>query len=520
MPKINKNLPSVIIFGRTNVGKSTLFNRLTEKNQALVSKIEGTTRDSNIGQVDWRGKTFELIDTGGIIDIKYLEGKKAKTGKLRHSFSEASDIEEKVQIQAREMLKRADLILFMVDAAIGILPQDKQMALFLKKITAGRRSPTSDIPAVLNGNDTADLETLPPAATAVKNNVILVVNKVDNQKLRKEIAEFHKLSLGEPIPVSAATGSGTGDLLDVIIKNLKFKIGNLDEKNEKSQIANRKSTIDIVILGQPNVGKSSLLNSILGAERVIVSPAPHTTREPQDTLMEYKNQAVKLVDTAGISKKGKQAAYGKKEKKYALEKMGIAKSLGSLNKVDIVLMMIDISKPITRQDLKIVEEIVERKKSIIIIANKWDMVEERNTKEYTEYLRDKLPFISWAPIQFASALTGEKVKKIMDLILEISEQRKKTITDSQANSFLMRVVKKHKPAKGKGLKRPRIHKFRQVKSDPPVFELRVGANDDLHFSYVRFIENRLRDKFGFLGTPITIYVKKNKTVHGKSEEKT
>ena len=488
MLKPNKNLPSVVIFGRTNVGKSTLFNRLTEKNQALVSKIEGTTRDSNLGAVDWRGKSFELIDTGGIMNIKYLTGKKTETG----------DIEEKVQIQAREMLKRADLILFMVDAVAGIMPQDRQMAMFLKKNIPAKKSPQ-------------------PPFTKGGNNIILVVNKVDSQKLRKEIAEFHKLALGEPILISAATGSGTGDLLDIIVEKLR-KIADprgLRARRPRGSAIGGQQSIDVCIFGQPNVGKSCLLNSILGEERVIVSPAPHTTREPQDTIMEYKNQTVKLIDTAGISKKGKQAAYGKKEKKYALEKMGIAKSLGSLNKVDIVLMMIDISKPITRQDLKIIEEIVERKKSIIIIANKWDLVEERNTKEYTEYLRDKLPFISWAPIQFTSALTGEKVKKIMDLILEISEQRKKEITDSQANSFLMRIVKRHRPAKGKGLKHPHIHKFKQARSDPPVFELRIGAKDDLHFSYVRFIENRLREKFGFLGTPITIYVDKNKAIHGQ-----
>jgi GTP-binding protein len=466
-----KQHSSVVIFGRTNVGKSTLFNKLTEKNQALVSKIEGTTRDSNIGTVNWRGKSFELIDTGGILDIKYLTSKKAKT----------DDIEEKVQVQAREMIKRADLILFMVDAISGLLPQDKQMALFLKK------------------------------SISKANNIFLVVNKVDNQKLRKELTEFHKLSLGEPIPISSSTGSGTGDLLDIIVKKLPSK---KEITDSQFQIPD---SINVCILGQPNVGKSSLLNSMLGEDRVIVSPVPHTTREPQDTLINYKGQSVKLIDTAGISKKGKQQAYKKREKKYALEKLGIAKSLKSLDKSNIALFMVDISETITRQDLKIVEEIINRKKSLIIIANKWDRVKERSTKEYTQYLNSKLPFALWAPIQFTSALTGEKVKKVMDLILEINEQRKKEITDSQLNTFLMRIVKIHKPAKGKGLKHPHIHKFKQVKSNPPVFELRIGAKDDLHFSYVRFIENRLRDKFGFLGTPITIYVVKNKAIHGKHD---
>jgi GTP-binding protein len=475
MSKTTKQLPQVAIFGRTNVGKSMLFNKLTEKNQALVSNIAGTTRDSNIGEVEWRGKKFKVIDTGGIMDIKFLEGKKEKT----------NDIEAEVQKQARDIIKRADLVLFMVDALSGLLPQDRQMALLVKKI-------------------------LPPIKGGKKGGVILVINKVDSQKIRKTTAEFYKLSLGEPALISAATGSGTGDLLDIIIKKLPTI--------KKSKILDPEllipGTINVSILGQPNVGKSSLLNSILGEKRVIVSPTPHTTREPQDTFLEYQGQDIKLIDTAGISKKGKQTAYGKKEKKYALEKMGIAKSLSSLDKSDIVLFVIDISEPITRQDLKVLEEIVERKKSLVLIANKWDLVPEKDTKKYTEYLRGKLPFINWAPIQFTSALTGEKTRKVLDLILEMSEQRKKEISDSILNSFLMRIVKKHKPSKGKGSKHPRIHKFNQVKSNPPIFELRIGSKDDLHFSYVRFIENRLREKFGFLGTPITIYVGKNKAVHG------
>ena len=470
-------LPSVVIFGRTNVGKSTLFNKLTEKNQALVSKIHGTTRDSNIGEVSWARKTFELIDTGGILDIKFLEGKKLKT----------SDIEANVQKQAREMIKKADLVLFMVDAVSGLLPQDKQMIIIIKKM-------------------------LPKA-----KNIILVINKVDNPKIRKEVSDFHKLSLGEPSLISANTGSGTGDLLDIVVDRLP-KTKAIKKKDEEEDEENK--TINVLIFGQPNVGKSSLLNSILGEKRVIVSPIAHTTREPQDTTLQYKDRNFKLIDTAGISKKGKQVAYKKKDRGRVLEKLGISKTLLTLDKSDVVLMMIDISKPITRQDLKILEEIiVERRKSLIIIANKWDLVEERDTKKYTEYLKGKLPFASWAPIQFTSAMTGEKVKKIMDLVLEISEQRKKSITDSQLNSFLMKIVKRHRPAKGKGLKHPHIHKFKQVKSNPPVFEIRIGARDNLHFSYVRFIENRLREKFGFLGTPLSMYVVRNKTIHGKHEKK-
>lgn len=474
MKHLNKNLPKIIIFGRTNVGKSTLFNRLTEKNQALISSIEGTTRDSNIGQVNWGGKSFELIDTGGIIDLKYLFGKKEKT----------ETIEAKVQKQAHGLLSQADLILFTVDAISGLLPQDKQMALFLKQINKNL------------------------------NNIILVVNKADNPRLRKETIEFHKLALGEPVPVSANTGSGTGDLLDIIINRLRK-----DKKLKKEITPSPDSEqIKVCIIGKPNVGKSSLINSILGEERVIVSPIPHTTREPQDTVIEYKDRLIKFIDTAGISKRGKQTAYTKKEKMNALEKYGIEKSLKVLEKSDIALLVLDISEDITRQDARIVEEIFNSKKSLIIIANKWDLIPERDTEKYKDYIYDKFPFALWAPIQFTSALTHEKVQKIIDLIKEVDEQRKVEITDSGANSFLMRLVKRHKPAKGKGLRHPHIHEFKQAKSNPPIFELRIGAKDNLHFSYVRFIENRLREKYGFLGTPITIRVEKNKLIHGKHDD--
>ncbi|MBI2459898.1 MAG: 50S ribosome-binding GTPase, partial [Parcubacteria group bacterium] len=254
--KENRLLPLVVIFGRANVGKSTLFNCLTEKRQALVSAIAGTTRDSNLGQVNWRDRGFELVDTGGIIDLKYLFKKTAPK----------DDIASQVQKQASQYLKQADLVVFLVDNKTGLLPQDKKMALLIKK-------------------------NVDPA------KVLLTVNKVDGPNDRLKISEFYKLSLGDPCPVSAANGSGAGDLLDVIVEKLKFtaKTGEAEKAEE--------NLIKICIIGQPNVGKSSLLNSILGYERVIVSPEPHTTREPRHTKIIYQGQPLLLIDTAGISKK-------------------------------------------------------------------------------------------------------------------------------------------------------------------------------------------------------------------------
>lgn len=461
--KETKKLPLVVIYGRTNVGKSTLFNCLIENNQALVSDISGTTRDSNLGIVEWSNSVFELVDTAGLLDDIYLTSKKIK--------SDDQDIDIKTQKQAKEYLDKADVLIFLVDTKAGLMPEDTKLAKTINKIEK------------------------------YKKKTLLIANKVDSFNLMPEVAQFNKLGLGEPIPVSAASGSQTGDLLDKIVKLIKKPNSKIEKTEEKDD----KETVKVCLIGKPNVGKSSLLNSILGYERVIVSPIAHTTREPQHTDLIYKEKKIRLVDTAGISKKG--------QKTKGLEKPGILKSLKSLDKADIALLVIDISEPITHQDLKLVEEIVERQKSLIIIANKWDAVENRDTKKWTDYLYGKMPFATWAPLQFLSAKTGEKVQKILDIILDVYSGRSLQISDSQADKFMKRVVKIHKPAKGKGLKAPRIYEFKQVKHNPPAFIIRIGPDDNLHFSYVRFMENRLREKFGFLGTPIRMKITQNKKSH-------
>jgi len=451
----SSKLPLVAIFGRVNVGKSTLFNRLAEKDKALVSKIAGTTRDANHAQVSWRGYSFLLVDTGGIMELKHLVEKKRPT----------DDIEAKVQKQARDYLSRADLILFLVDTRAGLLPDDKQIALFLKK-------------------------------NNLTTKLILVANKADSPNLRKETAEFNRLGLGEPLPISAANGSGTGDLLDKIISFLPTK-AETKEKNE---------AIKVGIIGQPNVGKSSLLNAILGEEKVIVSPTPHTTREPQDTELVYQDKNIILIDTAGISKKG-QASVRAKSKRQTLEKLSIAKSLKILKQADVALLVIDITRRLTRQDARLVEEILAKKASLIIVANKWDLITEKDEKKFKEYIYHTLPFVSWAPIIFVSAKTGKRVKKILDLVLEIATQRKQTISENALAKFLKSLIKRHPPTGRRG-RHPYIYEIKQTDIAPPAFIVRLRPGDNLSESYRRFIENYLREKFNFLGTPLVVYIEK------------
>ena len=383
-------------------------------------------------------------------------------------------INQKTQKQVYELIKKADLLFFVVDNKDGILVEDKNMIRFLKKRN-------------------------------YQNKTFLIVNKVDSFKQRLEASQFNKLSLGEPLLISSLTGSGLGDLLDLTVDFFKNdKKINIKESKEKDY-----ERINLCIIGKPNVGKSSLLNSFLGYERTIVSDIPHTTREPQSSEIVYKDKIINIIDTAGISRRGL--------KTKRLEKYGIIKSKQSLKKSDIVLLILDINDLLTKQDARIVEEITDLGKSFIIIANKWDLIEDRDTKKWTREINIRLPFILWAPILFISAKTGRKTNKIFDLVLKINESRKKKLSDTTLDRFLNKMIKIHKPSKGKGIKHPRIFNLKQTWSNPPRFEVKIGSQEDLHDSYLRFLENRIREKFDFVGTPIRVSVKKNKKIHGQRE---
>lgn len=480
----NKKASLVVLFGRTNVGKSTLFNVLTGKKIALVSDIEGSTRDANTGMVDWQGKKFKLVDTGGILDVRHLN----KTKREIKEIGQTDDIDAKVQQQARDYLKKADLILFMVDAQTGIIGDDKIMALALKKI-------------------------IPQA-----KNVLLVVNKSDSPKLRRDVNDFNKLALGDPISVSAVTSSGTGDLLDIVVKRLKVrKTKDVDIEKDADK------TINVTIIGKPNVGKSSFINKLIDrfstdedAQRMITSATAHTTREPKDIQLNYENYIINLIDTAGISKSARKNL--KKGRSHdALEKFSIEKSIATLGKADIAMLMIDIHEGITQQESKIIDDIIERQVSLIIVANKWDLVEDRDTKKYKQTIYNEFPYATWAPIQFISALTGEKVEKTLEMIVRLANARKTEINENYLTKFLLRIVKKHAPVRGGGVKNPYIYKLRQKRSNPPKFEIVIGSDDNIDQTYVRYIENRLRENFKIEGTPVFVSVIRKKGVHGQHD---
>lgn len=454
-----KKLPKVIIIGRSNVGKSTLFNRLIEKPKALISKKAGTTRDINIGQVYWQGINFELLDTGGIETI--IPSKKLEKLSPQLNIDYALDIIKKTQ----EGLKEADLILFLVDTQAGLLPQDKELTKVLKKLN---------------------------------KEIIFVANKTDSLKSREKTADFYKLGFGEPAYVSAINGSGTGDLLDLVIKKLK-KIKKV-RKSEKFEI---KNAIKVAILGKPNVGKSSLLNVIIGEERAIVSPLAHTTREAIDTYLEYNKQNFILIDTAGIRKQPKV--------KKGLEKISVKKSLNNAKSSDICFLLIDIDQPISVQDNKLSKILIEANVSIIIIANKWDKIKDKDTKsqkKFTQHIYKNFPYLTWAPIFFVSALTGKHVHNILDKTIEIYNNRQSELSDSSLSKFLKQAIKKHKPTKAKGVKHPYLKNLKQIKTNPPKFELQIGAKDNLNQSYIKYLENSLRKKFKLDGTPVKIILKK------------
>ncbi|NCO04715.1 MAG: ribosome biogenesis GTPase Der [Candidatus Magasanikbacteria bacterium] len=455
------NLPVIVLVGRVNVGKSTLFNKLIEQSKALVSDIPGTTRTPNEGVVLWRGKHAKVIDTGGL------------------TFTDEIPLEQAILRQSEIAMKQADVILFVTDAKTGILPQEKELAKRLRRIN------------------------LKP--------VLVVANKADNNDIRNNFQSYEwlKLGLGEAFPISAASGFNVGDLLDEV-----YRLLHSTSTRPKKNIIEPKDHIRISLIGKPNVGKSSLFNKLIGEEKVIVSDLAHTTREPYDTLMVYPyttpegktlQQHITFVDTAGIRRKSKVDR--------GLENEGIHKSIKSIEDSDIVLFVIDGSQPISSQDRQLGGLLEKRGTSVIILINKWDLSEdkeEEHQKKAMEMVKSHFPHLKFAPVLLVSGKTGYRTHNIFPEIMTVWKARHTQVPIKQLEYFLLQATRTHKPSRGKGTRQPKVMGIRQIATAPPVFEVFIKYRTSIHRSYINFLENKLREEFDFIGSPIIIKLRKTK----------
>ncbi len=445
--------PLVALVGRPNVGKSTLFNRILGQRLAIVEDLPGTTRDRLYGDTEWNGREFSLVDTGGFEQDQ--DSRPPTPGDLGHLVGVESGLFlTEVKNQAHLAMDEADVIVFIVDGTTGITVGDELVAAILRR---------SEKP------------------------VILVVNKADNKSAKESAVEFYALGLETPHPVSALHGYGTGDLLDTIVEALP-EVEETEEEDDRLKIA---------IVGRPNVGKSSLLNKILGYERVIVSSVPGTTRDAIDTTITFEGEEIVLIDTAGIRRRGKIEP--------GVEKHSFLRAIKAIRRADVCLLVIDAMDAVTAQDAHIAGYILEAYKSVIVVINKWDLV-PKNTytmDEYTQQIRRELRFLDYVPVVFTSALTGQRVQKVLSLALQVYEQRLRRISTGALNRLLREVVAKNPP---KGAKRQalRFYYLTQASVAPPTFIFFVNHAKLVHFTYQRYLENQLREVYQFLGTPLKL----------------
>lgn len=452
--------PIVALVGRPNVGKSTLFNRLTGERLAIVDEIPGTTRDRLLAEAEWSGYFFYVMDTGGIDPTK---GK----GQAPLSIGSKAFIRQ-IRQQAELAMLESDVIVFVVDGQSGVTPADHEIADILRRKQREVKG-----------------KFLPP--------VILAVNKAESLKIRQSAAEFYELGLGEPCAVSALHGTGTGDMLDEVIGYIDAMGEDFDEDD----------SVKIAIVGKPNVGKSSLLNKIAGQERAIVSDIPGTTRDAVDTKLVFNDLPITLIDTAGIRRRGKVSP--------GVEKYSVIRSMNAIERADVALLVIDAASNITAQDTHIAGYIKDAFKSAVVVVNKWDLIEKDTytINTYTEKIRQELNFMDYVPLIFISAKTGQRVHKVLPLALKVQEERLIRLSTSQINKIIQTAQDMH-PAPSKTGRSLRIYYGTQVRNDPPTFMLYVNDPELGHFSYLRYIENQFREHYPFIGTPIRLVLKRRR----------
>ncbi len=434
---------TVAIIGKPNVGKSTFFNYLVGERKSIVEDTPGVTRDRIYGETNWRGKKFTLIDTGGI--------------------EEKSEdvIASQMRMQAEIAIELADVVIFITDVLTGVTSVDQEIALMLKK---------------------------------AKKNIILVCNKVDDfKRFESDIYEFYNLGLGKPHPISSANAKGIGDVLDAVYEYLPKDDDNQDEEDK----------IKVAVIGKPNVGKSSLINKILGENRLIVSNVAGTTRDAIDSEYENSHGKYIFIDTAGLRRHSK---VDEKIEKYSVLRTSLA-----IERADVCILMIDANEGVTEQDAKIAGEAHESGRAVIIAINKWDEYEKENgtLEKYTKEVYSKLAYLSYAPIIFISAKTGQRVDKIFEMINEVSNNNSMRIPTSNLNELLVEAIAMVQPPTDKG-RRLKIYYMTQVSTRPPTFAVFVNSKKLFHFSYQRYLVNKLRQEYGFNGTPIKMLAREKK----------
>lgn len=429
--------PIVAIVGRQNVGKSTLLNRAAGKPIAIVEDLPGTTRDRVLADVSWNGVEFVMVDTGG------LEPRVP------------SAIDQMVKAQVDAAIAEADAIVFVVDVKEGMVPADQDVADMLRK--AGKP-------------------------------VALAVNKADNTRLEGAVAEFYRLGLGEPMAISAYHGRRIAELLDRVVSLLPARL--------PSEVAPQ--VVKVAIVGRPNVGKSMLLNALLGEERAIVDEAPGTTRDAVDSLLDFEGRGVLFIDTAGIRRRGRI--------EVGVEQHSVIRTLRAIERADIALLVLDVAEPATAQDTHIAGYIQQAARGVALIVNKWDLIEDKNKAEYDRHVRSQFKFMSYAPLVYISAKLGWDVDKIMPLVFQIYDKRAKRLPRAAVNAVVQDALAvQNLPRVGK--RQLKVFGAAQSGVNPPTFTFSVNDAKLVHFSYRRYLENRLRQAFGFTGTPLRLVFK-------------
>ena len=453
------SLPVVAIVGRPNVGKSTLFNRLVGERLAIVEDIPGTTRDRVYATADWNGRDFRVVDTGGL------------------EIEPGTPIEASVQDQARVAVEEADLILFVVDAHAGLAPLDHEVADRLRRTS----KPT-----------------------------ILVVNKADNPRREQEAAEFYALGFDPSITISAQHGRSTGDLADMIVERLPpveasvradqdLTDSELDELAESDLGPPR-----VAIVGRPNTGKSTFVNRVIGHERMIVSAIPGTTRDPVDSAVEVDGEPMILVDTAGIRRRG---AIDR-----GIERYSVLRAMKAIDRADVAVVMTDATEGYTAQDAHVVGYVLDAGKGLVLVLNKWDVVEKdgHTADEWLKTLRREAPYLSWADIVFASAKSGQRVERILREAKRVADERLRRVPTGELNRLVTDAVRAHPPAHVRN-RLPKVFYATQAAVGPPTFVIFVNDPELIHFSYRRYLENRIRAEYGFLGTPIRLILRERES---------